>query len=701
MTLCRQCEKCEILEYNKTEKYTYRGNTRTRNINFTYCKQIQPLLEKYPPKIIYSTGKQFVGYYNPEKKRTLMYTGLLKTTTNPRIAVKYLNDNRLDISLKNLEEIDRTIMNQQHYSKGSSQYPGVQKVKNRYYANITINGKTERLGIYDKEADAFHAYLLKCKEINRTINTEAPFYKRYLKEFNPNTFQKAEVIKKHRKSKYPHVTYIKRDKKYYGKFTINGQTYRTLQFNNEEEAHIAVEKLKKEKGYYEYKKEKQEEINKHTPVTYLFDEHGGIPYIKNKIQQGLTLKQIGESVGYPSRLAYKRINAYLQSKGYAKEDLGYKSKSLSSKEIDQLGGIEYLKKEKSKGLTLKQISKKHGYSNVQGIVNYLKKHNTSWKQLEYTKVKSFSRLKENKRFSNYVLHEYHINHKNKKEIITLLNFTEEYFDEKLADEDMTWETLTQGSYNYVSTFHKTSKIDLAGGMEYLIKALNQKSVQKVSEELGYKSSSAIRIYVENRGLTFDEIIKNKPVYQSPIDQAGGLTFVLENRLKGKTLTDIAKKVNLKTSNVVGYYLNRKGYMWRKLPDPIHDIKRKNRQIEKIHEKHKHTVKKRGNSKPSNFLEKIIHLIMENYSKKEVAEYFNVTSPTIDSWLRFEGWSWKSLNYELKSSDVIKTNVYYIVNKGKYRGTCNYYGRLFDTDYYDSESEVLDELKKLRMSILLS
>lgn len=301
-----------------------------------------------------------------------------------------------------------------------------------------------------------------------------------------------------------------------------------------------------------------------------------------------------------------------------------------------------------------------------------------------------------KNFTKYVHYEYTIHNKNKKELLKLLQFTEEYFDEKLAEENTDWETLTRDAYKYTTAFQKSSKIDLAGGMEYLIPALNENTIQRVSDELGYKSSSAINIYLQNRGLTFKEIIKNKPVKKSEIELAGGLTFILENRLKGKSLSHIAKELNIKTPNILGYYLNNKGYSWGKLPDPVNDFKRKVKQKQKINDKYIKR-KKRKSKKPPAYLEQVVKLIIEGKSKKDVANYFNISYSTVDSWLKMDNWTWKSLHYEL---NMIKKGVYYISNLGQYRGTCTYYGRVYDTGYCDNESEVECELKKLMVNVLL-
>ncbi len=57
------------------------------------------------------------------------------------------------------------------------------------------------------------------------------------------------------------------------------------------------------------------------------------------------------------------------------------SEKSSTEVIDEFGGIEFLKSQKARGLTQKQIAKRFGYKHGSVISAYVKKHGCRWSDL--------------------------------------------------------------------------------------------------------------------------------------------------------------------------------------------------------------------------------------------------------------------------------------------------------------------------------
>jgi hypothetical protein len=84
--------------------------------------------------------------------------------------------------LKNLREVSLSCMTQEIDNK--EKYTGILKANNKYQAHITINKKLVHIGTYNTRFEAYHAYILKCKEIGRQINKETKAYQRYINYYH-------------------------------------------------------------------------------------------------------------------------------------------------------------------------------------------------------------------------------------------------------------------------------------------------------------------------------------------------------------------------------------------------------------------------------------------------------------------------------------------------------------------------------------
>jgi len=113
-----------------------------------YCERKCPLRCGYKRLQLCHEGKK--KYYQIHRIISFAYLGL--DIDNPKIQIDHVNRDRLDNQVSNL----RLVSNQQNSFNRDSK--GYYKRKNKYIANIHINGKTIYLGIYETEAEASNAY---------------------------------------------------------------------------------------------------------------------------------------------------------------------------------------------------------------------------------------------------------------------------------------------------------------------------------------------------------------------------------------------------------------------------------------------------------------------------------------------------------------------------------------------------------------
>lgn len=128
--------------------------------------------------------------------------------------------------------------------KTASDFKGVTKCYNRFQAYDSK--KRKFIGKFDKEIDAFHAYVLWCKETNKEVDTTDPKYQKFLeKNKPPNNLEEFKRSKqKKQTSRFPNVYLDKKNKKWIGQISKNKKIVYYKCFDNEYDAHVNVEKKK-------------------------------------------------------------------------------------------------------------------------------------------------------------------------------------------------------------------------------------------------------------------------------------------------------------------------------------------------------------------------------------------------------------------------------------------------------------------------
>ena len=143
-----------------------------------------------------------------------------------KIVVDHIDNNKLNNKLTNLQLISHRENSSKDKKNGSSQYTGVswKKNRNKWVANIKINGEKKHLGYFISEETAAEAYQ---KALKMYHEGDLSFMKP--KEYS---------------SKYKGVCWSKTTNKWRSQITINGKKKHLGLFTSEEEAHEAYQKEK-------------------------------------------------------------------------------------------------------------------------------------------------------------------------------------------------------------------------------------------------------------------------------------------------------------------------------------------------------------------------------------------------------------------------------------------------------------------------
>lgn len=135
--------------------------------------------------------------------------------------------------------------------KRASEFEGVTTDRGKFVALGTKEGgKRKRIAQFDKELDAFHAHVLWCKLNDKEVDTENYHYREFLKDEKPAMILE-EFIKSRRKqptSKYRNVSFFKQTNRWVASFHKNNKCVYKKYFDNEYEAHLAVENERKKFG---------------------------------------------------------------------------------------------------------------------------------------------------------------------------------------------------------------------------------------------------------------------------------------------------------------------------------------------------------------------------------------------------------------------------------------------------------------------
>jgi hypothetical protein len=155
---------------------------------------------------LYSDGKQF-----NKKIHKLVGEYLIANPYN-KPCIDHINNNKLDNNINNLRwvTINENQMNRKLNFNNSSNHKGVyyRKSLKKWVAQITINGKKQHLGCFDKIEDAINARVKKAKEVygeymnscekEVTINLNIPANTKVNLNINikPNEDQELEELEK-------------------------------------------------------------------------------------------------------------------------------------------------------------------------------------------------------------------------------------------------------------------------------------------------------------------------------------------------------------------------------------------------------------------------------------------------------------------------------------------------------------------------
>lgn len=120
------------------------------------------------------------------------------------------------------------------------------------------------------------------------------------------------------------------------------------------------------------------------------DKAGGLDFIKKSRLDGKTQRETAEELGYTNP---KIIYNYLKKYDLTWSDLpgGEDVKNINTLIYDK-GGLSYIIKMKNQGYTLKDIAEDLGYKSSVPLTEYFKRNNIIWKNIGYNKTSSSNRV---------------------------------------------------------------------------------------------------------------------------------------------------------------------------------------------------------------------------------------------------------------------------------------------------------------------
>ena len=150
------------------DNYMMSSRGRVKSLNFNRSGK-----ERLLKQSLAKTGYLVFNLCKEGKRKTfqvhvlVVMTFLGHISCGHKLVVDHIDGNRLNNNLSNLQ----VITNRENCTKdkkgGSSKYVGVywSKAYNKWQAQISINGKSKRLGRFTNELDASEAYQKKLKEV--------------------------------------------------------------------------------------------------------------------------------------------------------------------------------------------------------------------------------------------------------------------------------------------------------------------------------------------------------------------------------------------------------------------------------------------------------------------------------------------------------------------------------------------------------
>lgn len=251
-------------------------------------------------------------------------------------------------------------------------------------------------------------------------------------------------------------------------------------------------------------------------ITQKIDQLGGVEYLTRQKKEGYKAKEVADMIGCD----YSTLHQYLQRKGLKWKDL-----AGALDKITQAGGIPYLQQEKLKGRTQEEIALELGYTESSPIRRYLKKEGYEWKKLESGERKKH--------------HEYIKPHPDKQ------------------------------FRRYPLTDNLKKQLLDYGGVDFLQRKFEKGyNIRELSEEFDWSYvyfAMVVREILDEVGVTKEELGYSNPRYRhyKIIEDKGGIPYLLESKMKGKTLDEISYD-SCVSYEIIKNYLKHKEVEWKHL-----------------------------------------------------------------------------------------------------------------------------------------
>jgi hypothetical protein len=170
-------------------------------------------------------------------------------------------------------------------------------------------------------------------------------------------------------------------------------------------------------------------------------------------------------------------------------------------------------------------------------------------------------------------------------------------------------------------------IDNAGGLKFIKQQrLEGKTQKETAKELGY-NTKAIYNYLKKRGLTWSELPGPNRVrnINKLICDKGGLSYIIKMKNQGYTLKDISEDLGYKSSVSLKEYLKRNNIIWKNIG-------------------HNKTSANRVINNDKEIIRKVEELLDEGCELSEIIKYLDIPHPYLNDVFRRNGLSLKKISY---------------------------------------------------------
>jgi len=122
----------------------------------------------------------------------------------------------------------------------------------------------------------------------------------------------------------------------------------------------------------------------------VIDNAGGLEFIKQSRAEGKTQRETAEELGYSNpKIIYNYLKKYDLT--WSELPCNEEVRNINQLIYDK-GGLSYIIRMKNQGYTLKDIGEDLGYKSSVPLTEYFKRNNIIWKNLGYNKTSSSNRV---------------------------------------------------------------------------------------------------------------------------------------------------------------------------------------------------------------------------------------------------------------------------------------------------------------------